>query len=145
MSREGLMAPFLGKSAAATVLLVGVAFLLFTHLAAGQQGNDASKSRTSVLTRTSLSYIDAHTHIYQLDPEGAVTLILSAMERLNGAKAFIQTEPYGPDNPTRWDAEMILPAVKKHPEKLAGLSGPYGSVWIKAFAPFSRSIALKIS
>src|SRR5437660_7540374 len=115
MRRGVLMARFSGKSAAATVLFAGCMFLLFTHLAAGQQGNDAGKSRTAVLTPTSLPYIDAHTHIYQLDPEGAVALILSAMERLNGAKAFIQTEPYGPDNPGRWAAEMILPAVKKHP------------------------------
>jgi len=116
------MTRFLGKSALVTVLLVGACFL-FTHVAAGQQGNDPGKSRTAVLTPTSVPYIDAHTHIYQLDPEGAVTLILSAMERLNGAKAFIQTEPYGPDNPGRWDAEMILPAVKKHPDKLAVLGG----------------------
>src|SRR5436305_9235264 len=86
-------------------------------------GQSASNSRTANLTPASLPYIDAHTHIYQLDPEGAVTLILSAMERLNGAKAFIQTEPYGPDNPERWDAEMILPAVKKHPDKLIVLGG----------------------
>ncbi|PYS13886.1 MAG: hypothetical protein DMG17_17865, partial [Acidobacteria bacterium] len=64
-------------------------------------GQSAANSRTANLTPASLPYIDAHTHIYQLDPEGAVTLILSAMERLNGAKAFIQTEPYGPDNPAR--------------------------------------------
>src|SRR5436190_23566226 len=86
-------------------------------------GQNAANSRTTNLTPASIPYIDAHTHIYQLDPEGAVTLILSAMERLNGAKAFIQTEPYGPDNPTRWDAELILPAVKKHPDKLAVLGG----------------------
>jgi predicted TIM-barrel fold metal-dependent hydrolase len=82
-----------------------------------------AQSRTANLKPASLPYIDAHTHIYQLDPEGAVTLILSAMERLNTAKAFIQTEPYGPDNPTAWDAEMILPAVKKHLNKLAVLAG----------------------
>ena len=117
------MVRFRGKSVAVTLLLASGAFLLFTHLSAGQQGQEASKLRTASLRPTSLPYIDAHTHIYQLDPEGAVTLILSAMERLNGAKAFIQTEPYGPDNPARWDAEMILPAVKKHPDKLAVLGG----------------------
>src|SRR5437667_12022707 len=86
-------------------------------------GQSAANSRTANLTPASLPYIDAHTHIYQPDPEGAATLILSAMERLNGAKAFIQTEPYGPDNRARWDAEMILPAIKKHPDKLAVLGG----------------------
>src|SRR2546430_7645506 len=95
--------------------LKAVALILF--MVAIVLGQNATTSRTANLTPAALPYIDAHTHIYQLDPEGAVTLILSAMERLNGAKAFIQTEPYGPDNPTRWDAELILPAVKKHPDK----------------------------
>src|SRR5437870_5433404 len=104
-------------------LLASGAFFFFTYLAAGQPGQDASKSRVATLAPASLPYVDAHTHIYQLDPEGAVTLLLSAMERLNTAKAFIQTEPYGPDNPARWDAELILPAVKKHPDKLAVLGG----------------------
>ena len=98
-----------------------VALTLF--MAAIALGQNASTSRTANLTPAAFPYIDAHTHIYQLDPEGAVTLILSAMEKLNGAKAFIQTEPYGPDNPGRWDAELILPAVKKHPAKLAVLGG----------------------
>src|SRR5437773_11118330 len=105
----------IGRKFQAVALTLVVAGVLF--------GQNASNSRTANLTPASLPYIDAHTHIYQLDPEGAVTPILSAMERLNGAKAFIQTEPYGPDNPTRCDAETILPAVKKHPEKLAALRG----------------------
>src|SRR5438132_11060410 len=98
-----------------------VALILF--MAAIVLGQNATTSRTANLMPAALPYIDAHTHIYQLDPEGAVTLILSAMERLNGAKAFIQTEPYGPDNPTRWDAEMILPAVEKHSDKTAVSGG----------------------
>src|SRR2546428_756567 len=100
------------KSIALTLAVTAIGF-----------GQNAATSRTANLTPASLPYIDAHTHIYQLDPEGAVTLILSAMERLNGAKAFIQTEPYGPDNPARWDAEMILPAERQHPDKLAVWGG----------------------
>src|SRR5437773_12410590 len=69
------------KSIALTLAVTAIGF-----------GQNAATSRTANLTPASLPYIDAHTHIYQLDPEGAVTLILSAMERLNGAKAFIQTE-----------------------------------------------------
>src|SRR5215467_14758608 len=110
------------KSIFITMALAGGAFLALTHFAAGQAPG-AANPRTAVLKPTSAPYIDAHTHIYQLEPEGAVQLLLSAMEHLNGAKAVIQTEPYGPDNPGRWDAEFILPAVKKHPDKLAVLGG----------------------
>jgi predicted TIM-barrel fold metal-dependent hydrolase len=123
---ESQIVRFRGKSVAMTLLLAGGVFLFFTHLAAsqlGRPGQDSGKSRVATLAPASVPYIDAHTHIDQLDPEGAVTLILSAMERLNTAKAFIQTEPFGPDNPARWDAEMILPAVKRHPQKLAVLGG----------------------
>src|SRR5258708_31375599 len=80
-------------------------------------------SPTANVTAPSSPYIDAHTHIDQRDREGAVQLLLNAMDKLNGARAFIQTEPYGVGNPGAWDAEMILPTVKKHPDRLAVL-GP---------------------
>src|SRR5258708_18998168 len=119
------MARFSKKSAAAALMASsgGLAFLLFTQLAAGQTGGQMVNSRTANLTATSIPYIDAHTHIDQRDPEGAVQLLLSAMDKLNGARAFIQTEPYGVGNPGAWDAEMILPTVKKHPDRLAVLGG----------------------
>jgi predicted TIM-barrel fold metal-dependent hydrolase len=101
----------------------GLAFLLFAQPGAGDERLQAGNPRTAVLKPASSPYIDAHVHIDQHDPEGAVQLLLRAMDGLNGAKAFIQTEPYGPDNPARWDAEMILPAVKKHPDKLIALGG----------------------
>jgi len=100
----------------------GLACLLFANFAAGQPAQMVN-SRTANLTATSIPYIDAHTHIDQHDPEGAVQLLLSAMDKLNGARAFIQTEPYGPGNPGAWDAEMILPTVKKHSDRLAVLGG----------------------
>ena len=94
------MARFSKKSAAAALMLSsgGLALLLFTHVAAGQPAQMVN-SRTANLTATSIPYIDAHTHIDQRDPEGAVQLLLNAMDKLNGARAFIQTEPYGPGQP----------------------------------------------
>ena len=114
-----------GKGVAATLILAGsgFAFLLLAQSAIAQDRLQAGNPRTAVLKPASSPYIDAHVHIDQHDPEGAVQLLLRAMDGLNGAKAFIQTEPYGPDNPGRWDAEMILPAVKKHPDKLMVLCG----------------------
>jgi predicted TIM-barrel fold metal-dependent hydrolase len=119
------MARFSKKSAAAVLMASsgGLAFLLFTQLAAGQTGGQMVNSRTANLTATSIPYIDAHTHIDQKDPEGAVQLLLNAMDKLNGVRAFIQTEPYGVGNPGAWDAEMILPTVKKHSDRLAVLGG----------------------
>ncbi len=110
------------KSALRGLMLLsgGLALLAFTHLGYASEGENP---RTSVLKPTETAYIDAHTHIYQKDPEGAVQLLMSAMEHLNGSRVFIQTEPYGPGNPDAWDVEMILPAVKKHADKMAALGG----------------------
>jgi len=111
----------LGRRMSALMLSAGgLAFFAFAQLGHASEG---ANPRTAVLKPTGTPYIDAHTHIYQKDPEGAVQLLLSAMEHLNGSKVFIQTEPYGPGNPDAWDVEMILPAVKKHADKMAALGG----------------------
>src|SRR5713101_8266138 len=114
-----------GTGVAATLMLLSSAgwVSLFAQSGTGEARLQAGNPRTAVLKPASSPYIDGHVHIDQHDPEGAVQLLLRAMDGLNGAKAFIQTEPYGPDNPARWDAEMIPPAVKKHPDKLIVLGG----------------------
>ena len=119
------MTGFRGKFAGMALLLsgTGLAGLLFSPLAIAAEGLAAGNPRTAVLKPGSGTYIDGHTHIDQNHAEEAVMLLLRALDGLNGAKAFIQTEPYGPGNPGAWDVEMILPAVKKHPDKLAVLGG----------------------
>jgi predicted TIM-barrel fold metal-dependent hydrolase len=88
-------------------------------LAAAQTGS----SRTAMLKRSATPYIDAHVHIDQNDPDNAVALLIEAMDHLNGARAFIQTEPYGPANPARWDIEKVMGAVKKHPGRVIVMGG----------------------
>ena len=117
------MITFQKASVGFVLLSAGVSFALFARSASGAQVGNPTSPRVSVLTPASLPYSDAHTHIDQHDPEGAVTLLLSAMGKLNAVKAYIQTEPYGPDNLARWDIETVLTAVKKHQDKLAVLGG----------------------
>ena len=119
MARSG------GNPARAALMLTccGLALLLSATLATGMERLAAGNPRTAVLKPGSAPYIDAHTHIDQNHAADAVQLLLQAMDGLNGAKVFIQTEPYGPGNPGAWDAEKILPEVKKHPDKMAALGG----------------------
>jgi predicted TIM-barrel fold metal-dependent hydrolase len=119
------MARFRGKSASVAALLASVTLgvLAFGPVAGGAERLAAANPRTAVLKPGSGPYIDAHTHIDQNHADEAVMLLLGAMDGLNGAKAFIQTEPYGVGNPGAWDVEKILPAVRKHPDKLAVLGG----------------------
>src|SRR5580765_8702637 len=107
-----------------SALLASVGLALALSLFAASASSQAAESpRTAVLKPSGASYIDGHVHILQTDPEGAVNLLLDAMKRLNMAKAFIQTEPYGPDNPAPWDIELTMAAIKKHPDRLAPLAG----------------------
>src|SRR5262245_60627306 len=97
----------------ASLLLTAGAFALLTAGVATAAGLAAGNPRTAVLKPGSGPYIDGHVHIDQNHADEAVTLLTQAMDGLNGARVFIQTEPYGPGNPGAWDVEKILPAVKK--------------------------------
>src|ERR1700730_4595593 len=104
-SEDDAMTRIRGKGIAATLMLsgAGLTFLLFAQPGRDERRRHAGTPRTAVLKPPSSPYIDGHVHIDQHDPEGSVQLLLRAMDGLTGAKAFIQTEPYGPDNPARWD------------------------------------------
>jgi predicted TIM-barrel fold metal-dependent hydrolase len=80
-------------------------------------------ARVTALMPANSPYIDAHVHIDQNRPEQSMQLLLQAMGHLNQSKGFILTEPYGPDNPLRWDADKILAAAKKFPRRLIVLGG----------------------
>src|SRR5690348_4996821 len=91
-SEDEAMTRIRGKGVAAALILAGseLAFLLLAQSATAQDRLQAGTPRTAVLKPASSPYIDAHVHIDQHDPEGAVQLLLRAMDGLNGAKAFIQ-------------------------------------------------------
>lgn len=108
---------------AALLPIGGLALLAASQLATGAERLAAQNPRTAVLKPVSAPYIDGHTHIDQNHPDEAVALLMGAMDGLNGAKVFIQTEPYGVGNPGAWDIEKILPAVKKNPGKMSVLGG----------------------
>src|SRR5437016_139399 len=110
-----------GKSAHSALLMgASLALSLFAVSASSQP---TESPRTAALKPTSAPYIDAHVHILQTQPEQAVNLLLDAMKRLNGARAFVQTEPYGVGNPGAWDVDLTIAAIKKHSDKLAALGG----------------------
>ncbi len=95
--------------------------LLFAVNAAGEEGK--APARVTALSPASAPYIDAHVHVDQNLPAESLQLLLQAMTRLNQSRGFILTEPYGPDNPERWDADRVLPAAKQFPGRLIVLGG----------------------
>ena len=94
------------------------AFLLLASSAMGQ-----TPARVIALTPSGAPYIDAHLHIDQNRPAESMELLLQSMAHLNQGKGFILTEPYGPDNPERWDVDKVITAVKAYPGKLIVLGG----------------------
>lgn len=68
-------------------------------------------------------YIDAHAHFDEHDIPGAIRAALAALARQNAVMIFLITPPDTFDSPGHFDAEVILPAAKKHPGKLAVLGG----------------------
>src|SRR2546423_8582139 len=108
-------AAFIGGAAAALLLLAQTSL--------GEERSALAPARVNALMPASAPYIDAHVHIDQNRPAESMQLLLQAMARLNQSRGFVQTEPYGPDNPEAWDANKILAAAKKFPDKLMVLGG----------------------
>src|SRR5579863_853891 len=95
--------------------------LLLAPVASGEER--PAPARVMALMPASAPYIDAHLHIDQNRPAESMQLLLQAMAHLNKVRGFILTEPYGPDNPNRWDADKVLAAAKQYPGKLIVLGG----------------------
>jgi predicted TIM-barrel fold metal-dependent hydrolase len=68
-------------------------------------------------------YIDTHTHFDEKNPEGTVQAVLKAERVQRAAKIYLQIPPYSFDDPTKYDAEVILPAAKKYADKIGVLGG----------------------
>ena len=84
---------------------------------AGQKGTQ--RRELSAVT----PYIDTHTHFDEKDPDGTVRAVLKADRLEKAAKIYLQIPPYSFDDPTKYDAEVILPAAKKYPDKMGVLGG----------------------
>ena len=68
-------------------------------------------------------FVDVHTHPDPSDPARSVQAALRAMPAENAARIVFMPPPFTADDPGRYDAEAILPAVKGHADKLAVLGG----------------------
>ncbi|MGH9691203.1 MAG: amidohydrolase family protein [Candidatus Acidiferrales bacterium] len=108
---------------AAAVSAAGIAVVLVGYALAGQPKPANSPVEDARVVAAKTAYIDAHVHIDHQDPAGSFRALVRAMDRMNAVKNIVLTEPYGPDDPARWDAEVILPAAKKYPDKLSVLGG----------------------
>lgn len=68
-------------------------------------------------------FVDVHAHLDPADPEHAIQAALLAMQEENATKIIFMPPPFTEDDPMRYDAELILPQVKGHGDKLLVLGG----------------------
>jgi predicted TIM-barrel fold metal-dependent hydrolase len=68
-------------------------------------------------------FLDAHTHLDPTQIEHSIQAALQAITRENAAKIVLMPPPFTADDPTHYDADLILAEVKGHADKLAVLGG----------------------
>ncbi len=115
----------------ATALVFSIAAIAIVSMAAhvsiaGQSAAAAAKTTQGVQPVPALTpFVEEHAHFdfNEKDPDGAIRAALSAMGRENAAMILFQISPDVFDHPGRYDSEILLAAVKKHPGKLAITGG----------------------
>jgi len=117
------MQRFVHTPTLAALVLLGVAAVLLSNLLPAG-GVVAQDQPPSLAARSATSpFVDVHTHPDSSQPERSVQAALEAMKLENAAKIVFMPPPFTADDPGRYDAETLLPAVKGHADKLVVLGG----------------------
>jgi predicted TIM-barrel fold metal-dependent hydrolase len=105
--------------------VAGIPLVLFVVSMRGGQLQPAADQSSSQKTATAAlsPYIEGHSHLNADDAEGSIEAALSAMPRENAERILFLPAPFAPGDRGVFDAEAILPAAKKHPDKISVLGG----------------------
>jgi predicted TIM-barrel fold metal-dependent hydrolase len=118
-----------------TVLIAGAcaALVLLVRVSPARQASLSASSQTVKTMSASepvpalTPFVEEHAHFDEKDPAGAVRSAMAALGRENAVMIVFQISPDTFEHPGRYDSEIILDQVKKHPGKLA-LTGGGGSL-----------------
>ncbi len=117
-----------------TMVITGAcagALALFARVPlAGRASSSSQSAKTSSATEpvpALTPFVEEHAHFDEKDPAGAVRAAMAALGRENAVMIVFQISPDTFEHPGRYDSEIILNEVKKHPGKLA-LTGGGGSL-----------------
>jgi len=119
------MRRFCRRPTFAAVVLLGVAAALaLVSIPAGDSAAQNQPLSPAAGPAPAMSpFVDAHAHPEPTSMEQSVHAALRAMTSENAAKIIFMPPPFTADDPARYDAEIILAAVKGHADKLAVLGG----------------------
>jgi predicted TIM-barrel fold metal-dependent hydrolase len=106
-----------------------VALFLAAHISLARQTPSPAAKKTSAMEPVPAltPFVEEHAHFDEKDPAGSVRAAMAALGRENAAMILFQISPDTFDHPGRYDSEIILAEVKKHPGKLA-MTGGGGSL-----------------
>lgn len=99
--------------------MLGVAAALTLGAKALGAGNDGGAGRA----RATVPFVDVHAHLEPDDPGRAVQSALRRMASGDVAKIVFMPPPFTAEDPGRYDADIILPALRGHAGRLAALGG----------------------
>lgn len=117
------------QSLAAVMLGLAAQFLLADHLPLGKSRLHVPAPQSASGTKLQparVPYLDTHVHFdpkVVSDPNAEIDAALHAANTENAATLIFMPGPYIPTDPTRFDYEAFLTALKKHPGKLAFQAG----------------------
>ena len=103
---------------------IGIAALaMAAHVSLARQSSPkAAKTQPGMEPVPALTpFVEEHAHFdfAETDPDRAIRSAFSALGRENAAMILFQISPDTFDHPGRYDSEILLSEVKKHPGKLA--------------------------
>jgi predicted TIM-barrel fold metal-dependent hydrolase len=114
----------LGNAVGGTTLLLAVAagFLLSAHIHAAARPAPRPAPPEPMVVAAS-PFIEVHAHLEPKDTAGSIQAALKAMDSENARMIIFLPSPFTPDDPTRFDDEVLIAAEKDHRDKFAFLGG----------------------
>ena len=108
------------RSVGVSLIFVGGALAFFAH---GRMAAKAALPRPAPASAAASPFIETHAHLDQKDTSGSIQAALKAMPSENAARIIFLPSPFTPDDPTRFDYDLLAAAEKDHPGKFAYLGG----------------------
>ena len=108
------------------LLLLSAAFSLAlsaTVFQAIQSTGKTAQSFSINLAASAYPFMDAHTHLDPGNPQRSINVALQTMVNENADRIVFMPPPFTSDDRARFDAEIFLPQIQGHEDKLTVLGG----------------------
>ncbi len=97
--------------------------ILAMAIAAAHAASPFGEPPPSVAAPALTPFVDAHTHFDERDPRAAVKAVLEAESRENASTVYLQIPPLDKDALRSYDAEVVMPALRRQAGRVAVLGG----------------------